>query len=150
MPLRKRMQDVNFRSVADVLDYLPEDQRDLMDVLREIVLGTIPNVTERLAFNVPFYRRHANLCFLWPGAVPWGKSVQAGVRLGFANGYLLLDESGYLDQGNRKQVYWKDYRSIQEIDDALITSLLLQAVEIDERLHAEKLLKAAARRKSKR
>ena len=139
MATRRRMQDVNFRTVEDVLDYLPEDQLEVTIALREIILTTIPDITERLAFNVPYYRRHANICFIWPGAVPWGKSTQAGVRLGFTNGYLLADETGYLDRGSRKQVYWRDYQTLGEIDEAMIVSLLLQAVDVDISRHAQKL-----------
>jgi hypothetical protein len=42
------------------------------------------------------------------GAVGKTKSY-AGVRLGFTNGNLMQDETGYLDKGDRKQLLWKDF-----------------------------------------
>jgi hypothetical protein len=41
--------------------------------------------------------------------VPWGKVKKEGVLLGFVKGHLLRDEMGYLEKGDRKQVYTKTF-----------------------------------------
>jgi hypothetical protein len=127
------MQDVYFRTVDDCLDYLPEDQLAITLALREILLQTIPNVVERLSYNVPYYKRFSHICFIWPGAIPWGSTTRAGVRLGFTKGYLIDDDIGYLDKGNRKQVCWHDFQTISDLDHDLITMYILMASEIDAR-----------------
>ena len=54
-----------------------------------------------------------------------------GVRLGFTKGYLMRDEINYLDKGKRKQVYWRDYKSIKEIDIDLVRSYIFEAAFLD-------------------
>ena len=63
-----------------------------------------------------------------------GQKTYEGVRLGFTNGYLLQDEAGYLDKGGRKQVYWKDFTEVGQIDAELLKSYLYEAIIIDQEL----------------
>tara|TARA_B100000809_G_scaffold266062_1_gene327152 strand:- start:2465 stop:2743 length:279 start_codon:yes stop_codon:yes gene_type:complete len=79
--------------------------------------------------------------FIWPASVQWGKSKTTGVQLGFCQGYLLPDESDYLDKGTRKQVYTKTFHSVNEIDIHLIRSYIFDALEVDEELYRAKLRK---------
>jgi hypothetical protein len=131
MKPKRRMQDVRFRTVDEFLDYLPEDQYAVTVALRDLVLDAIPDVMEHLAYNVPYYKRRSNICFIWPGAIPWGKQISDTVRLGFTKGYLLEDTPGYLDKGTRKQVYWRDFRTVSDIDTDIVTAYLTIACEID-------------------
>ena len=133
--MKRRMQQVRFRSVGEMLDTLPEDQLVLTERLREIVMDTLPEVREHLAYNVPYYKRHANICFIWPGAVPWGSKIFDGVRFGFTRGYLLSDEMAYLEKGSRKQVYWRDMLTPRDIRPEVLIPLLAEACEIDEAFH---------------
>ncbi len=58
-----------------------------------------------------------------------GKTKE-GVQLGFTKGYLLSDD-GYLEKGNRKQVFLKTFYSVKEIDSDKIGALLYEAVLLD-------------------
>jgi len=127
-----KMQEVKFLHVEEFLDYLPDDELKLVQFLRQIIFDCIPNVEERMSFSVPFYKRNKGICFIWPSAVLWGKKKSYdGVRFGFNTGYLISDEMGYLDKGNRKQVYYKDFKSISEIDVPLLKTYIFEALEID-------------------
>lgn len=135
------MQHINFSSVEDFLAYLPSYERAIVDVLRDIVLQSIPDCTEKLSYNVPYYYRHSRICFIWPASVPWGRVPLHGVQLGFCNGNLLYDDRDYLDKGNRKQVYVKVFTNVQEItanDHSILHTYLVNAVLIDEQLHNSK------------
>ncbi len=67
---------------------------------------------------------------------------QRGVRFGFSKGYLLTDEAGYLDKGIRKQVYWRDFTSVKEIDVDLLKAYIYEAAAIDEeKLSKKKIFK---------
>ena len=132
------MQEVHFASVEECLDYLPEDERRITERLRSLVFEAMPDATEKLAYNVPYYRKHANICFIWPGSVPWGKVTQKGVRFGFTQGNLLEDGEGYLDKGARKQVYWRDFYSLKDIDREKLLPLLHQAILIDAQMAMDK------------
>ncbi|MEP7376696.1 MAG: DUF1801 domain-containing protein [Chitinophagaceae bacterium] len=129
------MQNVSFRNVEEFLEFLPEDELKVTELLRKIIFNCLPQVIEKLSYNVPFYKHHKNFCFIWPASVLWGKTKSyAGVRLGFTNGNQLLDETGYLDKGDRKQVYWKDFKSLMEIDMEFVRLYIFEAIMIDEQL----------------
>ena len=125
-----KFQNVNFRSVGDFLDFLPEDELRIVEVLRKLVLDSIPDCKEKLSFNVPYYSRHANICFIWPSSIPWG-AVEQGVSLGFAKGNLLSAQHNYLESKGRKSIRSKNFNSIQEINTDLIRGLIYEAVEVD-------------------
>lgn len=136
---KKKMQNVSFRSVGEMLDFLPENQLELVERLRELVFECIPGVEERLSFNVPFYRRHKGICFIWPGAVSWGSKTWEGVEFGFNYGSLLADEANYLEKGTRQQVFSKRFLSPDEINEELLRAYLLEAMEIDELMERERI-----------
>ena len=133
MARSERMQAVKFRSVEECLDFLPPDEHALTEKLRAIVQDCIPNAKERISFNVPFYKRHKDLCFIWPASVLWGqKKTYQGVRFGFTYGNLLVDEEGFLEKGGRKQVHWRDFTRLTAKDVEMVRALLYQAVLVDE------------------
>jgi len=133
-----KMQNVHFEGVDEFLDYLPEDELRIVNKLRELIYQALPDAVEKLSYNVPFYKRHSNICFIWPSSIPWGNMKQKGVRLGFTKGYLLEDTAGYLDKGQRKQVYCKDYSDIKEIKADVVLSFLYEAALLDEEVARQK------------
>ncbi len=133
------MQQVKFRSIEECLEFLPEDELAITEVLRELVFECIPGVTEKLSFNVPFYKRHKGICFIWPASILWGKKkTYEGVRFGFQYGHLLTDEEGYLEKGDRKQVYWKDFTKLRAEDIDMLKALLYEAVLLDDAMKKTK------------
>jgi len=138
---KKQMQNVQFRSVGELLDFLDPERLEMVELLRELVLETVPGVEERLSFNVPFYRRYGALCFIWPGSVSWGSTVWEGVEFGFNNGHLLADEDRYLDRGKRKQVFTKRFFSVHDVKMNIerLRALLMEAAEVNELLQMEKM-----------
>ncbi len=127
------MQNVSFQSLDDFLEFLPEEERVITEKLRALVFDTLPEIGERLSFNVPYYRLHRDICFIWPASVLWGKTkAYDGVRFGFTYGHLLQDESHYFQLGNRKQVSYRDFHTPLEIDSDRIRSFLFEASILDE------------------
>ena len=130
---------ISFDSVHAFLDFLPPCEREIVAQLREIIFTCLPDATEKLSYNVPFYYRHARICFIWPASVPWG-GIKKGVLLGFCKGDLLSDVSE-LDAGTRKQVYTKTFFSTKEINRHLVDRLLYEAAWIDEENKKRKRVK---------
>jgi molybdopterin-guanine dinucleotide biosynthesis protein A len=60
------------------------------------------------------------------------------MQFGFNKGYLLTDEINYLEKGNRKQVYWKTFHSVKEIDIDLLKAYIFEAVSVDEDYNRKK------------
>lgn len=129
-----KIQPTKFKSVGEFLDYIPGDERMIVECLRDLIFEALPECKEKLAYNVPFYYRHSRICFVWPASIPWGR-IDSGVALGFCKGFMLSDEINYFDKGNRKEVYSKTFTSQKQIDPDLLKSYLFEAREIDEHLN---------------
>lgn len=125
--------NIKFRSLIEFWDYLPEDERIITDVLRQIIFETLPpNSKEKLTYNVPFYYGKRRICLIWPASVPWG-GIKSGVLLGFCQGNKLKDKDHYLKHGTNKQIFYKIYHSTDQIDADPIMKLLKEAIEIDKK-----------------
>lgn len=125
------MQSLSFHSVEEFLEYLPADELKMVEHLRSLIYQAIPDIKEKLSYNVPFFKCNSTICFIWPPSIPWGKKTYPFVRLGFTKGYLISDEIGFLEKGERKQVYCKDFNSLEEMDETLILTYLTKAMIID-------------------
>ena len=53
-----KIQKLNFRNVDDFLDYLPDNELEIVQFLRQLIVDCIPNCTEKLAYNVPYYYKN--------------------------------------------------------------------------------------------
>lgn len=129
-----KFQPFKFYNFDEFYEFINENERAIVLSLKELIYKNIPDIKEKLSFNVPFFYKNRSICFIWPGSVPWGKNIKTGVEFGFSKGYLLNDKNNYLDKGNRKQIYLKRFHSIEEIEVGIITDLLQQAKNIDEKI----------------
>jgi len=136
---KKTMQNVSFKSVDEFLDFLPEDELRIVEILRRLVFDCVPGITEKISYNVPFYKKRNGMFFIWPASVLWGKKqTYEGVRFGFQQGNLLADEINFLDRGNRKQVYWRDFTKIKDIEIDLLKAYIFEAGIIDDQVKVVK------------
>lgn len=123
---------LRFVTVQECLNFLPANERELTEQLRELLMQEAPELHERISFNVPFYKVRKDICFLWPASVLWGKKkTYEGVRLGFSYGNLLPSAKGYLHSGDRKQVQWRDLTELTLADEGAIRKLLREAISVD-------------------
>ena len=126
-----KFQNIKFNNFDEFYDYINSEEKEIVLFLRELVLEIIPDVKEKLSFNVPLFHRKKAICYIWPCSVPWGKITRTGVSFSLSKGYLLNDKHNYLDKGNRKQIYSKHFNSIQDIDIKIVKELLLKALIVD-------------------
>ena len=49
-------------TVDDYLDALPDDRRDALARVREVVRGAAPDAAESVRHGMPFYELHGDLC----------------------------------------------------------------------------------------
>lgn len=124
-------QPFKFCSYIEFFEHIKPHERELVSYLDELIKDVIPNTKRKLAYNVPFYYGKRRICFIWPASVPWGNVKLQGVQLGFCEGYLLSDPTGFLEKGNRKQVCTKTYSTIDEVinDTEELTRFLSMAHE---------------------
>ena len=122
---------IKIRSVLQLFEILPEEERIIVDVLRQIILENLPaNCKEKISYNVPYFYGNKGICIIWPATIPRG-GIKEGVLLGFWYGYRLIDEDSYLTHGTNKQIFYKIYKTAEEIDEPAIVKLLKEAIRID-------------------
>ena len=132
---KQKMQDVSFRNIDEFLDYLPEAELKTVNLLRKIIFDCVPNIKEKLSYNVPFYKKNKGMFFIWPASILWGKKKSySGIRFGFQQGYLLRDDLNILNKGNRKQMYYLDYLNLNDVDLDILKTYIFDAVLVDEQL----------------
>jgi hypothetical protein len=126
-----RNNPIKIRSLLQLYDAIPEDQRLVVDVLRQVVAATLPAYCkEKISYNVPFFYGNKSICIIWPAAIPRG-GIKQGVLLGFSQGNKLVDADNYLTRGTNKQVFYKIFNDVEEINVKAIVKLLKGAAELD-------------------
>ncbi|HEX5152409.1 MAG TPA: DUF1801 domain-containing protein [Parafilimonas sp.] len=121
------------KSLLHLFEMLPDKERIIVDVLRQIIIENLPAYCkEKLSYNVPFFYGNKSICLIWPATIPRG-GIKEGVLLGFWYGNRLKDVDAYLTHGTNKQVFYKIFRSVEEIDEPPIVKLLKEAVKLDDR-----------------
>ena len=131
---------IKIRSVLQLFEILPEEERIIVDVLRQIILENLPaNCKEKISYNVPYFYGNKGICIIWPATIPRG-GIKEGVLLGLWYGYRLIDEDNYLTHGTNKQIFYKIYKTAEEIDERAIVKLLKEAIRIDALWHQKTIL----------
>jgi len=119
------------KSLVQLYELLPDDERIITDVLRHLIKDNLPAICrEKISYNVPFFYGRKGICIIWPATVPRG-GIKQGVLLGFWYGNRLKDDANYLTHGTNKQIYYKIFQRPEEIKERPIIRLLNEAVTID-------------------
>jgi hypothetical protein len=122
---------MKIKSLIELFEILPENERIIVDVLRQIIIENLPEYCkEKISYNVPFFYGKKGICIVWPATVPRG-GIKKGVLLGFWYGCKLKDVDNYLIHGTNKQIFYKIYYTPEEINEKAIKKLLKEAVAFD-------------------
>jgi len=123
---------MKIKNIVELFTLLPEEERIITDVLRQIILETLPGYCkEKISFNVPFFYGNKGICIVWPATVPRG-GIKLGVLLGLWYGNKLADKDNFLTHGSNKQIFYKIYYKADEIDERPIKKLLKEAIKLDQ------------------
>jgi len=124
-------EKLKIKSLVHLFEILPEEERIIVDVLRQIILENLPqHCGEKISYNVPYFYGHKGICIIWPSSIPRG-GIKKGVLLGFWYGSSLKDEDAYLEHGTNKQIYYKIYHKVEDIDEKAIVKVLKEAIQLD-------------------
>lgn len=139
------------KSVEDALQGIPKSERVLVERLRALVRECLSKAEEHgyYGIGVPFYRHNRLICFIWPPSITFGPKdnrghMDKGVSLGFNQGNLMSNDEGALLAEGRKQVYCMYFKTLSDIDEPLIRSLLYEAEMIDDSFRKKKKITRAA------
>ena len=126
------MAALRIRSLVQLYELLPTNEKVIVDVLRQIITGTLPPYCrEKISFNVPYFHGKKGICIVWPSTIPRG-GIKKGVLFGLWYGNRLKDVNAYLTHGTNKQVFYKIFQTPEEINEQEIVSLLKEAIKLDE------------------
>lgn len=120
---------IEFNTIDELLNYLPKRELKIVLFLRKIILKCIPNCKENLAYNVPFFYGHSQICYLWPASISLGK-VEKGVAIGFCKGTSFLDETFETAKFASKLTF----DSLKDIDVILLKQQIYGAVLVDNQI----------------
>jgi hypothetical protein len=134
------------RSFEELLTTLPRAEQVLVKRLRVLITECIPKATEHFYYDIglPFYRHNKLICYIAPASLSWGKNRTPetqhpkGTTLGFNQGHLMANEEGVLQAEGRKQVYVVYFKSIKDLDENQVRTLLYEAAMIDEQFQKKK------------
>jgi len=133
----RRGSSIKIGSTIQLYEILPEHERLIVDVLRQIIRENLPGrCREKISYGVPFFYGNKAICIVWPSTVPRG-GIKQGVLLGFWYGNRLKDKDNYLLHGTNKQVYYKIYKTVDEIHERAIVKLLKEAARLDDQWRAK-------------
>jgi len=119
------------KSLPELYDLLPSEERILLDILRELVLDHLPAYGgEKISYNVPYFFGKKGICLIWPSTVPRG-GIKSGVLFAFWYGNRLIDEDNYLERGTNKQIFYKVFQNLSDIDIPSLSKLITEAIELD-------------------
>ena len=128
------MKNKHFKiqSLVQLYEMLPENERIITDILRQIIIDTLPkDYKEKISYNVPFFQGNKAICLVWPSTIHGG-GIREGVLLCFWYGNRLKDVDNYLNHGTNKQVFYKIYKTYEDINEPAIVKLLEEAVRVDQ------------------
>jgi len=130
--------NTKIKNLLQLYDAIPEHERIIVDVLRAIVAEQLPAYCkEKIAYQVPFFYGHKGICIIWPSAIPRG-GIKKGVLLGFWYGNKLTDADNYLTHGTNKQIFYKIYNDVEEINVKAVVKLLKEAINLDRQWSTKK------------
>jgi hypothetical protein len=122
------------KSILQLYDAIPEHERIIVDVLRAIITEHLPvYCKEKISYQVPFFYGNKGICIIWPSAIPRG-GIKKGVLLGFWYGNKLIDADNYLTHGTNKQIFYKIFYDVEEINVKAVVKLLKEPVKVDKGL----------------
>jgi hypothetical protein len=122
-------QDLQFKSIAAFLEYLPAEEKEIVLFLRKIIMECMPDSKEKIAYNIPFYYRHSKICYIWPSSIPWEKVI-TGVGIGFCKSVSFLDKTFETTNFSSKTLF----SSIKDIDIVSLKAQIQEAILIDEQI----------------
>jgi len=66
----KLNESIKIRSLVQLYEVIPDDQRTIVDVLRQIIIENLPKACkEKISFNVPYFYGKKGICIVWPAAI---------------------------------------------------------------------------------
>ena len=110
------------KEVIEYINNLPENKKEIVKALREIILSIDPSLNESLKWKQPVYSKKGDICYIFPAG--------DHVNLGFYNGTELRDPKKMLE-GTGKNMKHIKIRGLENIDKEYFWELVCDAISKD-------------------
>ena len=110
------------KEVSEYINNLPEDKKEIVKVLREVILSVDPSLNESLKWKQPVYSKKGDICYIFPAG--------NHVNLGFYNGTELKDPKESLEGAGKTMRHIK-IKSLEDIDKEYFWELVSDAISKD-------------------
>ena len=113
-------------AIEDYIYSQSENQQLILLKLNDFLID-FPEITPKVRYKIPFYYRKSWICYL-------NSIKNDGIELAFLRGNELSNLGGALRYYGRKQVMGIRYFYPEDINFDLIQDVLIEALELDERV----------------
>jgi hypothetical protein len=109
------------KEVDTYIESAPEAQKEVLNILRNLIFDAVPNVVEDFKWNQPVYALEKNFAYL--------KSNKQHVNLGFFSFDKTEDPKGLLE-GTGKSMRHIKISSKSDIDSDLLLKMIKQSAQV--------------------
>lgn len=112
------------KRVDEYIEALPDDKREICELLRELILGNVPGIEEKLSFKIPFYHYFGMFMYL--------NNTKEGIDVAFCRGKDLLNEFSQLSLKNRATIATISITSKKDIVSYQVREMIVTAAAWNE------------------
>lgn len=125
-----RVKFAKHKDFDTFLEALTPPEQAICLRIRLLITENFPQLHETWAYGAPFYKGRRRICFLYPASLPYS-GISRGVNFGINRAYLLSNEQGLLQFGDRKEVAYIPVLAESDIREGLFLEILHEAVLLD-------------------
>lgn len=112
------------KKVDEYIESLPDERREIAEILRELIIENVHGIEERLSFKIPFYHYFGMFMYL--------NNTKDGVDVAFCRGKDLLEAFPQLELKSRAAIATVTVTSKKDIIKFGIRELIINAAAWNE------------------
>lgn len=101
------------------IDDLPENQKAIVTILRQMLYELVPNIQEKYSFKLPFYHYFGMFCYI--------NKIPNGIDFCFCRGKDLMNEFPQLLIKKRAKIAGVELYSLKDISTKEVKEIILTA-----------------------
>ncbi len=129
------------RSVDEYIESLPDERREICEIVRELILENVLGITEKVSFKIPFYHYFGMFMYI--------NNTKEGIDVAFCRGKDLLEEFPQLNIKNRATIATVTIQNKNDITKFNLLPLIVTAAAWNEEAKRLKIPMVMTSRKKK-
>ena len=117
------------RTLEDFFEQCSPPERVMIYELMQIIQDCA-ELQIKISYGVPYFYGNRRVFFLWPASAAFGP--KSGLLFGFCQGAMMVDQHGYLDRSERKQLATLTLHSVADVPEQVLREYIQQALMLDQ------------------